>query len=320
MKSCVHSLVLVAGAVGLLASCDADQATRTLTVFAAASMGPTLDAVKPVFERQNPGVRLEVELSGSRLACAKVADQKRDADLVVVADYELIDQTLIPEHAQFNVLFGNNALVLAYSAMGPHAAALRAGTPWQEVLARPEVSVGIASPRQAPVGYRALLALQLNDLTAAEPLKQGQAIAAKIAPAHHRPDVAKLVAPLQAGELDAAFVYLSEARQHGLEYIALDPRIDFSRLEHEAFYRAAKLTLPAEGALAPLEVHGAAAVYGLTIPTSAPHKGLAAKLVTALLSDAGRAAAKLAHMDLYTPAEVSVRGKPPAELGELARH
>lgn len=300
-------------------ACQDRAPVRVVTVFAAASMGPALDLLEPRFEAEHPGADLRVELSGSQLACAKISDQGREADLVLSADYELIDRALVPRFAGFNLLFGNNALVLAYDPQSPIARELQSGEPWQRLLARPGVRVGVANPALAPVGYRAMLALQLNDRLAPEPLRLGAAIAARIDREHMRPDVTKLLAPLQAGELDAAFVYASEAKQHGLPFVQLDPRIDFSAVEHQAIYAGAAYEIPAEGGGESRVVRGSAAVYGLTIPKSAPHRDLAVELVSLLLSEDGRALAARAHMDLYTAAERTVHGALPADLLEVAR-
>lgn len=302
-------------------SVDSDTGTaaaRVVEIYAAASLGRTLDALEGPFEAAHPGVDLRIELSGSRIACNKVADQGRPGSAVFSADFELIDELLVPKHADFNLLFARNALVLAYAPKGKAAKALDGGASWQKVASRPDIAVGIANPALAPVGYRALLALRLNDRVAAPELRLGTTIEAQIEASHMRPDVAKLVAPLQAGELDMAFLYRSEALQHGLSFVDLDDRIDFSDVTHQELYRTASYEIPATGTFAPRKVRGRAAVYGLTIPKNAPHADLAVQLVEFLLSDAGRKLAAKGHMELFAAGELKSHGELPAVLATAA--
>jgi ABC-type molybdate transport system substrate-binding protein len=148
-----------------------------------------------------------------------------------------------------------------------------ASEPWQRVVADPEVRVGIADPAQAPVGTRALEALRLNDAQAQDPtLRVGAVVAAKLTGRFVWPDVSKLIAPLETGEIGAAFIYESEARQYGFAFVALDPRIDGSTTTF----------------------------YALAVPRNAPHPELAAALITLLLSDKGRAIASEHHLSLLT--------------------
>ncbi len=280
-------------------------------------MAPSLEITAKAFEAKNTGVDVRVELSASRLTCDKIADQDRVGDLVFSADYRLIDTLLIPAHADFNLLFASNALVLAYNADSPIAARLVAGEAWQRVLSESEVRVGIANPRAAPAGYRALLALRLNDRVASPELRVGSAIAARITARQQRPDVAKLLAPLQTGELDAAFIYLSEARQYNLPYVRLDDRIDFSRPEHQELYASATVDLPADGATPSQTVRGSAAVYGLTIPRIAARPELARRFLRFFFSAPGRALIARTDLALYSPAELRVNGKLPTSLMPL---
>ena len=300
--------------------CEDQAGDETVSILAAASLGPTLHAVEREFEQKNPGVDVRVELSGSRLACNKVADQGRAADIVLSADYGLIDGILVPEHADFNLLFAANAVVIAYPKGSPVALRFANNEPWQKVLADPKVIVGVANPALAPVGYRAMLALDLNDRVSAQALRLGAAIKAKIKPEHQRPDVTKLIAPLEAGEVDVAFVYRSEADLHGLESVSLDPRIDFSSTEHELTYASVSMSLPAMGNRHARKVKGSAAIYGLTILKDAKHPNLARRFVELMLSRNGRALAKASQLQIFPEASLRVHGSLPKELEHLAQH
>jgi molybdate transport system substrate-binding protein len=234
--------------------------TEPVTVFAAASMGPTLEGLAPGFASQHPGFHLEVELSSSRAACSKVTVEGRTADLVVSADADLMRELMMPGAAERLTRFAGNRLVLA-AIRGSNVGHRLTEEPWQRVVATPDLRIGFADPSQAPVGARTLVALRDNDaIVTDDSLRVGAAVAARLSQRFMRPDVAKLIAPLETGEVDAAFVYESEARQYGLAYAALDPRIDGSTT---TFYAA-------------------------TVPRRARHPHHGEALLTTLLSEEGR--------------------------------
>ncbi len=223
-------------------------------------MGPTLEGLAPVFAERHPGFHLEVELSSSRTACSKVTVEGRAADLVVSADADLMRELMVPGRAEQLTRFAGNRLVVAAvrdSAIGKRLAE----EPWQLVVSAPDIRIGFADPGQAPVGARMLAALHDNDaLVTDESLRVGASIRARLAKRFMRPDVAKLIAPLETGDVDVAFVYESEARQYALAYAVLDPRIDGSTTTF----------------------------YGAAIPRGARHPSQGDDLVALLLSDTGR--------------------------------
>lgn len=276
-------------------------------------MGQVLDQLREPFKAMCADCELRVELSGSRVAVAKVADQHLAADLVLVADADLIDDVLRPTYATFNAAVGTNALVIAHAPGSKASQALVNGTPWQTVLASPETRVGYADPAQAPVGYRTLMALDLNDRVAEDALKTGSAIAARLDTHNMRDDVARLTAALATNAVDVAFLYLSEAEQHGLTYTRLDPRIDFSDQTKNDIYATARYSVPAKGDFPARNVQGSVALYGLTVPKNAEHPDMGYALARLLVSPQGRAIAAKAHMNVLAHPRVSGESALPLE-------
>jgi len=277
-----------------------------LTVFAAASSGPALRAVAAGFVAAGHAREVRVELSGSRAVVHKLTEQGRIPDLLVSADHSLLQPLEDAARTGPVLSFATNRLVLAYNPKTPGGRALAAGERWQQVLARAAVRTGIANPELAPVGYRALLALQLNDVTAPPPLRTGATIAAKMRRRDQRPDVTKLIAPLEAGEFDAAFVYASEAHNAKLAYLELDPRVGLGEPAHEELYATVGLDPDDDGPAA--AVRGASVAYGLAIPRASNQRSLAARYVERLLSPDGRALAASRGLAVYpglTPSAVA---------------
>lgn len=254
----------------LVLTCACRNGSEPVVVFAAASMGPTLEALVGSFAAANPGSHLEVELSSSRAACIKLTEQGRAADLVLSADSELLRELLVPKYATELTRFASNRLVLAARPSSPTGKRL-AAEPWQHVAATPGLRVGIADPGQAPVGARTVAALRANDTVETDAsLRIGAALLERLKGPAVRPDVSKLIAPIETGELDAAFIYESEAKQYGFAYALLNARIDGSTT---TFYAAA-------------------------VPRNAPHPGRGEALLALLLSDKGRKVAARHYLSM----------------------
>lgn len=294
------AVVLGAALLAPLGCRDDAKDAPVVTVCAAASAGPALRAVGARFVDRGGAREVRVELSGSRAVVHKLTEQGRVPDLLVSADERLL-RPLAERGLVGDVrAFARNELVLAYNPRTAGGKRLLAGEAWQRVLARDDVRVGIANPALAPVGVRALLALQLNDKTAPPALRTGAAIAARTGRRDMRPDVAKLLAPLEAGELDAAFVYLSEAHNAELAYVELPPEVSFADPALAPLYATASEDPDGEGPEP--AVRGAPAVYGLAIPKAAPNPEAAAAFVALLLSAEGRATAGEHGLQIQPPA------------------
>src|SRR4051794_29381257 len=123
----VAAYITVIGAV-LMSSCQSNK--HIVTIFAAASMGATLDATKKQFTHAHADVDIHIEQSGSRLACTKVTEQGRHPDILISADHELAEE-LIPTYATFSLTIAHNPLVLAYTPSGRVATRLANLEPWQ---------------------------------------------------------------------------------------------------------------------------------------------------------------------------------------------
>ncbi|RLJ05708.1 MAG: hypothetical protein DRP16_05865, partial [Candidatus Aenigmatarchaeota archaeon] len=188
-----------------------------------------------------------------------------------------------------------------------------------------EVSYGHSDPDQDPCGYRTLLVVQLAEryyyADAASfnvtPDEDADGLYDALIPGSEyergrtggqnltaRPSGSEevvsakavdLITTLESGDLDYAFEYRSVAVQHGLNYIELNDYINLSKINEELpgvedFYYQASVEIladpgpPAEYAAK----HGAAIVYGITIPVHADNKELAAEFIELILSETGK--------------------------------
>ena len=118
-------------------------------------MGDTL-------RHDTPAYALQQENAPSLEAVRKLTDLGRVPDVLATADVALFDALVLPAHSAWYVVFGTNALVLAY---GPRSVGREALTreAWWRVLLRPGLRIGRSDPSLDPSGYRTLMALQLAE-------------------------------------------------------------------------------------------------------------------------------------------------------------
>jgi len=87
---------------------------RTLVIFCAGSLYTPLERLASVFEERHKDVDVVLEPSGSVMAVRKVTELERRCDVLVVADYRLIESLAMPKYAKWCVAFASNEVVLAY--------------------------------------------------------------------------------------------------------------------------------------------------------------------------------------------------------------
>jgi molybdate/tungstate transport system substrate-binding protein len=114
-----------------------------------------------------------------------------------------------------------------------------------------------------------------------------------------RPKSADLTALVQTGDLDYAWEYESVAQEAGLRYVRLTDQLDLSNPADSAFYSLATVRVTGRTPSDTIEFRGEPIVYGLSIPTRAPHAGAAARFLTFLFSDAGRRITRAEKLDVF---------------------
>lgn len=291
----------------------AQEVSGPLLVFNAGSLARPVQELLTAFRRLHPGIVPAQENSGSLAAARKLTELGRIPDVLAVADYQVLEQVILPRYTDWYALLARNAMVLGYSARSREAARIDS-TNWWRILLMPGVRTGHSDPALDPGGYRALLVTQLAERDYGEPGLAARLDAAMPAK-YQRPGEAELVALVQAGELDYAWVYRSVAEAGGLRYLSLPARIDLSDPALAAEYAHASLRVPAAPGQGrdSLEFRGEPIVYGLTVPREAAHPAAAMAFVRFIFSDEGRGI--LERNGFVTFRSPTFTGTPPAALG-----
>jgi molybdate/tungstate transport system substrate-binding protein len=280
----------------------------TLVVFDAGTLAIPLKTVFDSFTVSHPAV-LQQENAGSLETARKLIDLGKTPDVIALADYDIFPRLLMPQHTSWYAIFARNRMVLAYSAKSRGASTVTASNWWQ-VITKPGIEVGRSDPNLDPAGYRALLVFQLAQIEYKRPglaaALQGTASARDV-----RPKSADLVALLETGELDYAFVYQSTAEDAHLSYVALSSRLNLGEPADSAFYAQASVRVVGATPKDTIEVRGAPIQYALSIPIAAPHSAVAKQFVEYLLSPAGIRILRSRHLDALDHAVRVGAGAPP---------
>jgi molybdate/tungstate transport system substrate-binding protein len=284
-------LVLIVAAGLILSGCSdiepsfSDPYSGELIILHAGSLTIPVQELTAAFQKIHPEVQFLTEAAGSRTTARKVSELGHEADLVMSADYQVIDILLIPDHASWNLRFASNAMVVVYTDQAVYADQIDSDN-WYEILTRDGVEVGRSNPQADPNGYRTLMVWQL-----AEQYYQRPGLSEKLgehSPQENiRPKETDLIPLLQTGDLDYAFNYRSVAVQHGLRYVDLPDEIDLSSPEQSDFYQTALVELDGSEPGEIILRRGEPIIYGVTIPLSAPNPDLAALFLEFLFSPAG---------------------------------
>jgi molybdate/tungstate transport system substrate-binding protein len=322
----IASIVLVLTVLVTVLGCGPQG--ETLTIFHAGSLAVPFAELGAEFEALNPDVDIVFTSGGSATMISNAIAQEdageSPPDIIASADYKLIPERMYGGgYADWYIAFARNTMVLCYRDNAPGSDDIVSGNrTWYDVLRNEDVSYGHSDPDQDPCGYRTLLVVQLaqkyyyDDAASfnVTPDEDADGLYDVLIPGseHERGRTGgtsgnrtseevvsaksvDLIVALESGDLDYAFEYRSVAVQHELNFIELDDYINLSRTNAEIegiedFYATASieiLTDPGPPAVYAAK-HGAAIVYGITIPVHAENEGLAAEFIELLLSATGK--------------------------------
>ncbi len=218
-------MLLLAGMAGAAVAKDA------VIVFHAGSLTVPLAQIEKDFEALHPDIDIQREAGGSTKMARMISELHKPADIMASADYKVIEKTLMPLYADWNIRFATNRLVLCYTPQSRFADELNADN-WYDILARKGVIWGHSDPNLDPCGYRSLMVLQLAEQFYNQPGLYDRLLANR-PEANVRPKSVELVSLLKTGHMDYAWEYRSVAVQHGLKFLELDDHINLGNYAYD---------------------------------------------------------------------------------------
>jgi len=261
-------VVILSGLFVMSTMANEDQKGE-LVIFHAGSLTVPVDNLKTAFNDIYPDVEVKTVAGGSRKIARLVAETGQKADILMSADYTVIDTLLIPDHADWNILFAENSMVIMYTDQSKYADEINKDN-WYEILIRDGVQYGHSEPDMDPCGYRSVLLFQLAENYYQ---KEGlnQALLDNCPQRNIRPKSVELIALLETGALDYAFEYESVALQHQImddkfKYIKLPTAINLSSIKYSDEYAEATVELSGAEPGETVTKKGQPIVYGVTMP------------------------------------------------------
>ena len=167
--------------------------TRSVTVFAAASLTAAFDDAKAAVTAGNPGLSLTFNFAGSNALAAQIT-QGAPADVFASADVANMQKLVDAGLVDTPVTFARNKLEIAVAPGNPKSLAVLAD------LAKPGVSVVLGAPG-VPAGDYARQVLSDQHVT--------------VSPRSLETDVKSALSKVTSGEADATLVYLTDVRAAG---------------------------------------------------------------------------------------------------------
>ncbi|WP_456416809.1 tungstate ABC transporter substrate-binding protein WtpA [Methanocaldococcus sp.] len=277
------------------------QEKMVLKIFHAGSLSVSFEEYANMFEKEHPNVVIEREPAGSVACVRKIIDLGEKADVLAVADYSLIPQMMMPKYSDWYIMFARNEIVLAYTDKSKYSNEINS-TNWYKILEKADVKFGFSNPNDDPCGYRSQIVLMLASIYYKNPkiyedlilkntnikFKEENGTYIILVPPNIeyntnriliRSKETDLLSPLEVGACDYIFIYKSVANQHHLKYIELPKEINLGYYEYKDIYKKVDVKLLSENKT----IVGKPIVYGITVPTNAPHKEMGIEFVKFIL-------------------------------------
>jgi molybdate transport system substrate-binding protein len=198
-------------AAALLLLLFAGVRAETIRVFAASSLTESFEDIGDLFRTENPGDEVELHFAGSQLLRVQI-EEGADADVFASADRVHMDAVKGKGLAETDVVFARNRLVVVTPHDDPRVRRL-------VDLARPGVRVVLADAN-VPVGrYTTQVLAKMNRAGLFGDDFQRRVTANVVS---QETNVRAVLAKVSLDEVDAGFVYATDARTVAENVITLD--------------------------------------------------------------------------------------------------
>ena len=209
-----------------------------------------MNATAAKFQSEHPNVKVDIQYMGSSAAIKQVTSLNKTPDIVVSADYTLIDNQLIPKYTSYNLQYARNEMGNRLTLTKSKNSTEINSTNWYQILSTPGVKFGFSYCKLDPAGYRAVMMMQLADSyynnstifknlvennTAITSQANGTGYTIQVPENENpsaniaiRPDAATLMPLLTAGSIDYVITYKSLAAQQNVSYITLPDELKVS--------------------------------------------------------------------------------------------
>lgn len=255
-----------------------------LIIFHAGSLAVPVKEIAAAFRKKNPGVNILTEAAGSVDCARKITDLHKPCDIMISADYTVIDKMLLPQHASWNIQFATNEMCLVFNEKSKYGHVITANN-WPGILLRSDVRFSRSDPNSDPCGYRSEMTMQLAEHHYRNPGLAGRLVAKDRK--YIRPKEVDLLPLLETNTVDYIFLYKSVAIQHGLKYLELPDEINLKNPAFASLYHTASVEINGSRPGEKVTMYGEPMIYGLTMLRNAPNTQAALAFLRFMLAKDG---------------------------------
>lgn len=246
---------------------------KNITIFLAGSLILPLSKIAEKFEMLYPGIKINIEASGSRIAARKITELNRQADIFFSADYNVIKNLMFPDFAHYSINFSAGEMVIVYTDRSKFSNEINNNN-WYKILLSKEVRFGRSDPECDPAGYRTLIVWKLADIFCSQKNKKVSiydSLLKKCSKKNIRPGSIQLLPLLESLWLDYCFEYKSVAEQHNLKYLKLPEEINLSSGKYNKEYKKAVIQIRGRQ-MKKINMKGESIIYSFTVCPESLHK------------------------------------------------
>jgi molybdate/tungstate transport system substrate-binding protein len=278
--------------------------SKRLLILHAGSLSGAFSELNREFQRLYPAIEISDEPGGSASLVRDVIKGKT-CSILASADYNLIVKMMLPDYADWCILFAANQMVLRYSNESPYAAQINDRN-WPDILQKDEVFLWHPDADGDPGGYRALMVLQL-----AEKYFKVPGFYQKIMDSH-----SKILdrSHFQDSKSGYMFSYGIPPAGSGMKYILLPDEINLSNSRYKDYYAQAVVMISGVKDGESITLHGEPILFGVTIHRSSVNQALAVEWLHLLLSATGVTPLEKIGMKPLKPVVIGKSGKVPEKL------
>ncbi len=291
-------------------------AATTLVLYGAGTLAGPFNEIDASYQKANPNIKIQAQFGGSVKMAKQITELHQPADILAVADYNVIPQQLYAHGSQkadanWYAGFVANAITFVYTDKSKGASTINANN-WYDVMAQPGVQIGRSNPDTDPSGYQTLQMLQLAESYYKKP-GLAQAILKNAPQTNIRDTETELIGALEAGQIDYLAIYRSDAIQHNFKYLKLPAQINLSDASLASDYAKVSVTTK-NGTLKAGPI-----IYAITIPQDAPHPQQAEKWVQYLLGQQGQQTMQQKGFVVVNPPIASGIDNVPAGIKQMVK-
>lgn len=294
----VSLLALLTCLTLLLSACGSSSPSAKATpkpsgpvqVMYAASLESVLENHIAAAFNQSTGYTFQGEAKGSSALANEIKGKLHRPDIFISASPAVNKQLMGAANGNYvswYINFARSEMVIGYNPQSKFASDFQAaanGTkPWYQVLEEPGLRLGRTDPILDPKGVATIYLMELAETYYHHPGLTQKILGADENTSQIFPEE-ELVARLGAGQLDAGFFYINEAKASNIPYITLPDQINLGNPAYASTYSTVTWTNPQTKMVS----KGGPVIFTLTIPSTSQNMPGAIAFANFLLSSQGQ--------------------------------